>query len=96
MMGERFEIEEMYSAYIALAKHYGDKAAEISLLYALEAEMMHYELFEKAKEHVDRGEDMPVEGHIWICPVCGYTVIGEEPPAKCPICGVLGKDLVEF
>ncbi|MCE4628323.1 MAG: rubrerythrin family protein [Desulfurococcales archaeon] len=96
MMGEKFEIEEMYPAYIALAKHHGDKAAEISFLYALEAEKMHYELFKKAKEYVDKGEDMPIEGYIWICPVCGYTVIGEEPPAKCPICGVLGKDFVKF
>ena len=26
----------------------------------------------------------------YVCPVCGYTYEGEEPPAKCPQCGVPG------
>ncbi len=26
----------------------------------------------------------------WICPVCGYVHIGENPPEKCPVCGVSG------
>lgn len=27
----------------------------------------------------------------WVCPVCGYVYEGEEPPAKCPQCGVAGS-----
>ena len=27
----------------------------------------------------------------WVCPVCGYVYEGEEPPAKCPQCGVAGE-----
>ena len=27
----------------------------------------------------------------YVCPVCGYTYEGEEPPAKCPQCGVPGE-----
>ena len=28
----------------------------------------------------------------YVCPVCGYVYEGENPPAKCPICG---KDMVK-
>ena len=27
----------------------------------------------------------------WICPVCGYVYEGENPPEKCPQCGVPGS-----
>jgi rubrerythrin len=31
----------------------------------------------------------------WICPVCGYVFEGENPPEKCPTCGVPGSKFVE-
>ncbi len=94
--GEEFEINEMYPAYIALAQAQGEKAAEATFRWALEAEKIHAELYRKAKEYVDRGEDFPIDGYIWICPVCGFTYIGKEPPERCPICGLLGKEFVKF
>ena len=27
----------------------------------------------------------------YICPVCGYVHEGNEPPEKCPLCGVPGS-----
>jgi rubrerythrin len=27
----------------------------------------------------------------YICPICGYVHVGEEPPAKCPQCGCAGS-----
>ena len=27
----------------------------------------------------------------FICPVCGYVHEGNEPPEKCPLCGVPGS-----
>ena len=27
----------------------------------------------------------------WICPICGYVHYGENPPEKCPLCGVPGS-----
>jgi rubrerythrin len=27
----------------------------------------------------------------WVCPVCGYVYEGENPPEKCPQCGVDGS-----
>ena len=31
----------------------------------------------------------------WVCPVCGYVYEGEEPPAKCPQCGVPGAKFLK-
>ena len=31
----------------------------------------------------------------WVCPVCGYVYEGENPPEKCPQCGVDGSKFVE-
>lgn len=94
--GEEFEINEMYPAYIALAQAQGERAAENTFRWALEAEKIHAELYRKAKEYVDKGEDIPIDGYIWICPVCGFTYVGKEPPERCPICGLLGKEFVKF
>ena len=27
----------------------------------------------------------------YVCPVCGYVHEGEQPPEKCPQCGVPGE-----
>jgi len=96
IMGEEFEVEEMYPVYIEIAKTQGDRAAEISFRYALEAEKIHAELFKEVKKYVDQGRDWPLNGYIWICPVCGYTHVGKEPPPKCPVCGAPGKNFVKF
>ena len=45
--------------------------------------------FNKAEEAlaaVKGGNDLP-QAKIWVCPVCGNTVM-DQPPDKCPICGV--------
>ena len=31
----------------------------------------------------------------YVCPICGYVHEGEEPPEKCPQCGVPGSKFIE-
>lgn len=31
----------------------------------------------------------------WVCPLCGYVHYGDEPPAKCPLCGIPGERFVK-
>ena len=31
----------------------------------------------------------------WVCPVCGYVYEGENPPEKCPQCGVPGSKFLK-
>ncbi len=94
--GEEFEVNEMYPVYVEIARFQGEKKAEQSFKWALEAEKIHAELYRKAKEYVDKGQDMPLEGKVWICPVCGHTYVGTEPPEKCPICGAPKEKYVGF
>ena len=83
--GESFEINEMYPAYLAVARLQGEKAAERAMNWAYEAEKVHLGLYERAKAAVSAGSDFAAET-IQICAVCGWTVEGDAPD-KCPICG---------
>lgn len=97
IMGEEFEINEMYPTYIEIAKFQDEKQAEKSFRWAYEAEKIHAKLYKEAKEYVDKGEDWPLkEEYVWICPVCGHTYVGTEPPEKCPICGVSGDKFKKY
>ena len=88
--GELFEVEQMYPAYIEVAKMQDEKTAVRAMQFAIEAEKVHAELFTKAKEAVDAGKDLEVK-EVLLCPVCGYiSLTGEED--KCPLCNAK-KDL---
>ncbi len=93
--GETFEVEEMYPAYDAVAKLQNEKGAERSFHFAIEAEKIHMDLYKKALEEIEKGKDVDI-GNIYICPVCGYTYVGEEPPEKCPICGLKKEQFLKF
>jgi len=84
--GEKYEVEEMYPAYDAIAQLQNEDGAHKSIHYAIEAEKVHAELYTKALEGVKNGNDLEV-GNIYICPICGYTHIG-APIERCPICGI--------
>ena len=64
-----FEINEMYPAYLAVAKDQGETAAERSMTYAITAERIHAEMFRHAKRTIDGGSDVDL-GDVHICPVC--------------------------
>ena len=88
--GEDYEIEEMYPVFNSVAKLQGEKEAERSTHYALEAEKIHRDMYRKAKELIDSDKDYD-EDTVYICPVCGHTHAAQEAPGKCPVCGC-GKD----
>ncbi len=83
--GETYETNEMYPVFNAVAKFQGEKGAEQSTNWALQAEKIHASMYQKAKQAVDSKKDVEL-GSVYICDVCGYTVEGEAPN-QCPICG---------
>jgi rubrerythrin len=83
MAGENYENTEMYPAFNAVAKLQDEKGAMLAIHYALEAEKVHEVMYDEAKKMVAMGSDIQ-SAPVFVCPVCGYTVIG-EPPAKCPV-----------
>ncbi len=38
--------------------------------------------------YLEEGEEMLAGTDIWVCTVCGFVYIGEEPPELCPVCKV--------
>ncbi len=92
--GETFEVNEMYPAYKKVAEAQGEKAAEQSFQWALEAERIHAALYQKAKQAADRGVDVEL-GRIQICQTCGYTAEGDAPD-RCPICNALKDNFRAF
>lgn len=94
IMGENYEITEMYPAFIEVAKFQGEKNAERSFRWAYGTEKMHKLLYEKAREYVDRNSDVSL-GPIQVCKVCGYTVEGDAPD-KCPLCGADKEAFIPF
>ncbi len=93
--GENFEVQEMYPAYNLVAKDQGENEAEKTTRWAMEAEKVHAELYGKAKEAVEAGSDTEL-GKVWICEPCGWTLVGDEPPERCPLCGSLMERFVSF
>ncbi|KAA0011564.1 MAG: rubrerythrin family protein [Thermoplasmata archaeon] len=94
MEGEIFEVNEIYPSYDAIAKMQEEKGAQLAFYYALEAEKIHAELYQKARQAVENGNDMQIN-EIYICPICGYTHVG-IPPDRCPICGASKEKYEKF
>lgn len=83
--GETYEVNEMYPAFKAIAELQNESNAIRTFDWALQAEKIHAEMYQKAKQAVESGKDIEATP-IFICEGCGYTVEGEAPE-KCPICG---------
>jgi rubrerythrin len=94
MGGENYENTEMYPAFDAVAKLQGEKGAVLSIHYALEAEKIHEVMYGDAKRLVESGQDRGY-APVYICPTCGFTVIG-EPPEKCPVSQTPREQFVKF
>jgi rubrerythrin len=92
--GENYENTEMYPAFNAVAKLQEEKGAMRSIHYALEAEKIHEAMYSEAKQTVAAGNDIQ-SAPVFVCPVCGHTVIGEAPD-KCPVCGARKEKYRQF
>lgn len=82
--GENFEVDTMYAAYLATAEAQQEKGALRTMNYAIEAEKIHSVMYNDAKKAAEAGKDIEIS-NIYICPICGWTHIG-EPPDRCPVC----------
>ena len=66
----------------------------LSIHYALEAEKIHEAMYGEAKNMVASGSDIQ-SAPVFVCPLCGHTVIGEVPD-KCPICATPKEKYRQF
>ena len=91
--GEGYEFKSMYPEFLAEAEKEGNKAAANYFKFALAAEKVHYDLYNRALNAIQGGKDFEA-CEIYVCPVCGHTHIG-KPSEKCPICGVAAERYFE-
>jgi rubrerythrin len=82
--GEHYESVDMYPEFIKDAEAENAKRALVSFNYALEVEKVHEGLYQKA---LDTLKEPQKEVEYYVCPICGYTHEGKEPPERCPVCG---------
>ncbi len=92
--GELHEVEQMYPVYLNTAQMQMEKGAERSFHFALEAEKIHANLFQKAQDAAKAGKDIDCQC-VYICPICGHTVL-DEAPDQCPVCGAKKELYVKF
>ncbi|HOF38685.1 MAG TPA: rubrerythrin family protein [Candidatus Hydrogenedentes bacterium] len=92
--GEGHEFKTMYPEFVAAAQEEGNKPAEITFRNAMAVEEIHHGLYQEALAAVEAGNDLAAAA-IYVCPVCGNTVIGGVPD-KCEICGVPGSRFFEI
>ena len=90
--GETYEYTSMYPPMLAQAEAEGHRA-KIMFGYAVKAEAVHAELYRRALEAAEQGQDL-AEARFYLCPVCGHIEFG-APPERCPICGALAAKFVE-
>ncbi len=84
--GETAEFREMYPGMIADAQAEGHKEAERTFVFANEVEKVHAQLFQQALATMEEKK----LADIYVCSICGHTVIG-EPPDTCPVCKAVKK-----
>ena len=81
--GETFEYTEMYPPMLKTAEAENHRA-KVMFAYAVKAEAVHAQLYQKALAAVQAGEDLS-ETSFYLCPVCGHIELGAAPD-NCPIC----------
>ena len=92
--GENEEFTEMYPAFLKEAEAENNKPAVNSIQNAMTVEKVHYDLYSEAKNAVAAGKDLPAAS-IWVCQVCGNTVIGDRPD-ECCVCHAMAKAFKEI
>ena len=92
--GEGHEFNSMYPGFVPAAKQEGNQGAIKSFEFAMAVEKVHYDLYNQAADSLKAGKDLSFS-KIFVCPVCGNTVLNEVPE-KCPICGVPGSKFNEI
>ncbi len=94
LQGETFEAEDMYPAYLAVAKEQGENKVATFFQFALATEKVHQKLYARAKEAAQQGKDVELPD-VYVCPICGFTMEGEAPD-KCPVCAAPKNKFVKF
>jgi len=85
--GERYEHEEMYPNFAAIAKEEGLDAIARLFRAIGRVEVEHESEYLELKAALEaEGFFESEKNEEWICEVCGHVHRGKKPPAQCPLC----------
>lgn len=79
------DLAEGYPAAHATASGAGDRGALRSLVWSEKVTRMLKSLLARYERE---GERMLERTGVWVCSVCGFAYVGDEPPELCPVCKV--------
>lgn len=85
------ERKEMESA-MNMADKNSDRGAKRVLTWATKTSNMMKIILENYEK---KGLDYIKNTKIWVCDICGFIYIGEEPPKVCPVCKVPSFKILE-
>lgn len=87
--GEKYEHEEMYPNFAAIAKEEDHKAIARLFTAIGKVEVEHEAEYLALKQAlIDEGFFESDEEETYVCEVCGHVHRGKKAPGKCPLCGV--------
>lgn len=89
--GEEFEYEHLYKMLAAYAKENQYPLAEQAYKGASAAEQVHASLLKQAEDVETFSKDT-----VYVCPICGFVMTGEEAPERCPVCGGPNRQFETF
>ncbi len=85
--GERFETNEMYPGFAAVAKEEGFPEVAVAFTTIAKAEAWHERRYTMLADSIDANEVFRKPGKVvWRCLNCGFDHEGLEAPAMCPAC----------
>ena len=94
LKNENYENTELYQTFADISIK-SNPGAYIIFKQTANAEGIHRDIFSYLLELVKKGQDLKASEKIFLCPVCGYIVLGKKP-AKCPICNEPEENFIEF
>ena len=79
------DIDETYPASVEVCSQESDRGSWRVCVWGEKVSRM---LNSLVKRYLEEGEAMLENTQIWVCTICGFVYVGDEPPAMCPVCKV--------
>lgn len=79
------DLNEGYVSAEAVAKADGDRGAQRVIVWGTKVSRMLSSILARYEKE---GSAMLESTGVWVCTICGFVYIGDEPPEKCPVCSV--------
>ena len=79
------DLAAKYPAYQRAAQQQGDRGSQRVRVWGEKVTTMARSLLE---QYLRQGESFLEGTPVWVCGVCGFLYVGQEPPALCPVCKV--------